>query len=267
MSPPPGGPRDWSVPDIHDRPLPRTSAAGRPHRGAGHIEGLNWARFLAWVALVIGVASIVLAFVVPLAVDPSRVLWIAGFASFAIWVGFMAEARYRSVRRRGSSVSKLGAGLGIATIAIAIYAYTAIVLASSGTVLPAPAHWVVASEPAGTSDTVSPNSTEVATAPLPPAESERLALGQSVGTAVYVLEQNAASDGTWPASLAVTTDASTLMTPAGITLSPLPPGTQVLYSTSSDLQDFSLTLVGPLGAVATYESTIGTIASSVPASG
>ena len=44
---------------------------------------------------------------------------------------------------------------------------------------------------------------------------------------------------------------------------PLLPGAQVAYSTSSDLQEFSLTLVGPLGAIASYESTTGTLSSTV----
>ena len=184
----------------------------------------------------------------------------------------MAEPRYRSVLGRGSIVSKLGVGLGAATIAIAIYAFVAIVLASSGIRIPAPSHWVSPEAAAAASvngiptfDTIEPPQTQAAEAPLiSPIESERLALGQSLGTAVYVLEQTAAPVGSWPASLAVTTDATTLMTPDGITLAPLPPGTQVVYSTSSDLQEFSLTLFGPLGAIASYESTTGTLSSTVP---
>ena len=222
--------------------------------------------------MAVGLTTIILAVAVPLAGEPSPVVWIVGFGSAAIWAGLMAEPRYRSVRGRGSIVSKAGVGLGAATIAIAIYAFVAIVLASSGTRIPAPSHWFSPDAAAAASVnsiptfvSIDPPQTEAAEAPLTsPIESERLALGQSAGTAVYVLEQTAAPDGSWPASLAVTTDAATLMTPDGITLAPLPPGTQVVYSTSSDLHEFSLTLFGPLGAIASYESTTGTLSSTVP---
>ncbi|WP_448811204.1 hypothetical protein [Agromyces bauzanensis] len=143
-----------------------------------------------------------------------------------------------------------------------------IVLAGYGTRLPAPAHW---SDPSGVDAAVA-NSWPSAplapstglTSPESPVEAERLALGQSVGTAVFVLEQTRSPDAVWPSSLAVTTDATALISPDGVSLTPLPPGTQVLYSTSSDGMQFSLTLTGPLGAVATYDSMTRTISSSVP---
>lgn len=62
----------------------------------------------------------------------------------------------------------------------------------------------------------------------------------------------------------MTTDAATLMTPDGIMLTDIPPGTQVLYSTSSDRLEYSLTLFGPLGAVATVDSATRVVETTVP---
>lgn len=271
MTPPPDGPRDWS-PTIEDVDVQQRVRPGmRPIRGAGHIEGLRWARFLAWAALLIGSASIVLALVVPLAGNHFRILWVVPFGGGAIWCGLMAEPRFRSVRGRGSGVSKLGVAFGAATIAIAIYAFAVIVLSGQGSQIPAPAHWSApdAGASAGvpsqtTSVSGAPSTPDVATAPKSPVEAERLALAQTVGTAVHVLEQTRTGDGTWPAYLAFTTDLTGLITPDGITLALLPVGAQVLYSTSSDLREFSLTVTGALGTMAAYESAVGTIASSVP---
>lgn len=188
---------------------------------------------------------------------------IAGFASFAIWCGFMAEPRYRSSRGRGSIVSKAGIVIGIIAFAVTAYAFAAIALASSGTRLPAPSHWLSGAQASPTQPAPA-DALPVDGATPEPVETERLALAQAVGTAVFVLEQAASADATWPASLAVTTDSSALISPDGVSLAPLPAGAQVLYSTSSDLREFSLTLVGPLGSVATYESTTGTLSTSAP---
>ncbi|MFE5670922.1 hypothetical protein ACFQ58_04840 [Agromyces sp. NPDC056523] len=79
-----------------------------------------------------------------------------------------------------------------------------------------------------------------------------------------MLRQIASADGTWPGSLAVTTDGTRLMSPDGITLAPIPPGAQVLYSTSSDRREYSLTLIGPLGVSTSYLSSTGAIETSVP---
>lgn len=193
-------------------------------------------------------------------------LGLAFFASFAIWCGFMAEPRYRSSRGRGSIVSKAGIVIGIFAFAVTAYAFAAIALASSGTRLPAPSHWLSDTQNGSTTQPAPPGAVPVdgAAESTGPVETERLALAQAVGTAVFVLEQTASADGPWPATLAITTDASALITPDGLSLAPLPPGTQVMYSTSSDLREFSLTLVGSLGAVATYESTTGTLSTSAP---
>ncbi|MFB6611040.1 hypothetical protein ACFCVO_12005 [Agromyces sp. NPDC056379] len=157
--------------------------------------------------------------------------------------------------------------IGIAAFAVGAYAFVVIALASSGTRLPAPSQWLNDAGAGGSSAEAAPTDSPPivdAGEPSTPLEAERLALGQAVGTAAFVLEQTASTDGTWPASLAVTTDSSALIAPDGRSLGPLPAGAQVLYSTSSDLREFSLTLVGPLGAIAAYESTTGMVNTSLP---
>lgn len=177
----------------------------------------------------------------------------------------MAAPRYRGSRGRNSWVARIGVALGVTTIAVAIYAFVVTLAASAGTMLPAPNHWVSSTARGALAPPVE-NSGEPEPLPSDTAagEAERLTLAQSLGTAVHVLEQTATPDGTWPTALAVSTDAASLATLDGIGLTPLPPGTEVLYSTSADLREFSLTLTGPLGAMATYESTTRTLASSPP---
>jgi len=267
VPPPPGGPRDWSPPDVDARTLAPARPGRRPIRGAGHIEGIGWARALGWISLGFGLASLVLACFAPMAGAAAWTVGIAFFASFAIWCGFMAEPRYRSSLGRGGVVSKVGIGFGVAAFGVAAYAFVVIALASSGARLPAPAHWLSGSpamstfpEPAQTGALPAEGIDEV----TDPVEAERLTLGQAVSTAVFVLEQTRSTDGAWPASLAVTTDSSTVISPDGVSLAPLPAGAQVLYSTSSDRREFSLTLLGPLGAIATYESTTRALNTTVP---
>lgn len=216
----------------------------------------------------------------PLSADPARVVWITGFGAAAIWAGGMAIPRYRRAGRGRSILAIAGITTGITTIAMMGYAFLVMASATTSVALPAPAHWLPESESPDTaylvvdepvtdaSGTIASPVPATPTTP-PPAptsdlEAERLELGQSLGTASFVLRQTAAEDGTWPASLAITTDGSTLMSPDGIILAPIPAGAQVLYSTSSDRTEFSLTLIGPSGVSATYVSTSGVVETSVP---
>jgi hypothetical protein len=235
----------------------------------------------AWTSLVVGVAALVIGLTAPLAPDPARVVWIARFGAMAVWAGGMAIPRYRRAGRGRSALAITGIATGIASIAVMAYAFTAIALAPTDIALPAPANWVSA---AGESTRVAPDATDSLGAPgttagepsghavvapeasesTDPLEAERLELGQSLGTATFVLRQTASADGTWPAALAITTDGTTLMSPNGIILAPIPAGAQVLYSTSSDRAEYSLTLIGPSGVTATFVSTTGVIETSVP---
>jgi hypothetical protein len=281
VTPPPPGPRDWSPPD--DGSTWRTAGPGqRPIRGPGHADDYGWAVTLGWTSLVIGIAAFVIGLAAPLAADPARVVWITGFGAAAVWAGLMAIPRYRRAGRGRSPLAITGITAGIATIATMAYAFTAIVIPPTSMALPAPAHWVEAvdksSGPITTVDAAHGQETTPLDAPgyaasapppegtpaLDPLESERLDLAQSLGTATFVLRQTASPDGTWPASLVITTDGTTLMSPDGIVLAPIPSGAEVLYSTSSDRTEYSLTMIGPFGVTATYVSSTGVIEMAVP---
>lgn len=234
---------------------------------------------LAWTSLIVGVAAFVIGLTAPLTVDPLRVVWVGGFGALAVWAGGMAIPRFRRAGRGRSVLGITGITVGIATIAAMGYAYAAMALTATNVALPAPAIWVSTSNDAPNSGpTVEQLTSEVAPAvdapaaapvaeqptTVDPMEVERLELAQSVGTATFVLRQIASPDGTWPASLAITTDGTTLMSPDGVILAPIPAGAQVLYSTSSDGSEYSLTLIGPSGVTASVLSTTGQVETSVP---
>lgn len=234
---------------------------------------------LAWTSLIVGVAAFVIGLTAPLAVDPVRVVWVAGFGAMAVWAGGMAIPRYRRAGRRHSVLAVTGITVGIATIAAMGYAFPAMALSATNVSLPAPVNWVSTSNDAPNSGPmVEQLASEVAPAAEAPAaapaaeqptavdliEAERLELAQSVGTATFVLRQIGSPDGTWPESLAITTDGTTLMSPDGVILAPIPAGAQVLYSTSSDGREYSLTLIGPSGVTASVLSTTGQVETSVP---
>lgn len=268
------GPRDWSPPDDDVMSGYGHDSGYRPLRGGGHADGHGWAVVFAVTSFVLGIGSLIFALNASLVDNVSRTVWIAGFGAAAVWAGGMAVTRIRRISRGPSLLARFGIAVGIGTIAVMGYALVAISIAPSGTALPVLAQWTDSTGRLETGAAAQPASVSegepVAATPLPPAtavdplEAERLALGQSLGTAAYVLEQTASADGTWPASLLVTTDASQLVSPDGITLTPLPAGTQVLYSTSSDRLQYSLTLIGPSGVTATYESTTNVIETVVP---
>lgn len=279
MTPPPGGPRDWSPSDFDASAYPSVGPSNRPIRGANHIVGIGWGRFLAWVSFGLGVATLLVVFTAPLDGELTRVAVIAFFASFAVWFGLMAEPRYRFALGRGSVVGKVGIGFGTAAGAVAVYAFIAIVLVTYGTSLPTPAQWLGSAstgtaaglEPTGTTGDEAPASSPPAVAmPAdrsmagvpqainPPADAteERMQLAMVVGTAATMLEHIQPTGGPWPASLAVSTDGTQLIGPAGVALVNLPPGAEVAYSASADGMTFSLTLVGTaFGSVATIDST------------
>ncbi len=111
-------------------------------RGRGDAEGIGWARFFGWASFGIGATTVVLCFVIPLAGRYERTVWLVLFGSAAVWLGGMSLSRYRSLGRRWPAIPVLGMGFGCLTIAIMIYAFTVLVLASYGIEWPAPAHWL-----------------------------------------------------------------------------------------------------------------------------
>lgn len=278
MTPPPPGPRDWSPPDSGS-PTRSAPSGRRPIRGAGYVDAFGWGVLLAWTSLVVGVASLVIGLLAPLAPAPARMVWITGFGAAAVWAGLMAIPRYRRAGRGRSVLANTGITMGIATIAVMAYAFIAISLASANVALPAPAHWISgsvvssgAASPVGVEPTIEESTTDSGTVQVPaatslpsdPIEAEKVELAQSIGLATVLIGQRTQADAAWPTSLAITTDGTALLLPDGMQLTTIPPGTQVLYSTSSDRREYSLTLIGPSGVTVTFTSSTGVIETSVP---
>ncbi|MBM7829324.1 hypothetical protein JOE59_000029 [Agromyces cerinus] len=109
--------------------------------GEDEVGGIGFARFFAYTGLLMSIASLVIALVAPLEGDALRTVWITGFAATSMWIAFMAAPRYRREGMRVSPAVPITMVLGVLTIAIMVYAFTVIALASTGVVLPAPAYW------------------------------------------------------------------------------------------------------------------------------
>ena len=125
----PDGPEDSDRPD------------GPWWTGEDEVGGIGFARFFAYTGLAMAIASLVIALVAPLEGDALRTVWITGFAATSMWIAFMAAPRYRREGVRVSRAVPITMALGALTIAIMLYAFAAIALASIGVELPAPGHW------------------------------------------------------------------------------------------------------------------------------
>ena len=115
--------------------------------GGDAAEGVGWARFFGWSSFGFGVSTVVLCFVIPLDGQYQRTVWMVLFGSAAVWLGGMSVSRYRSLGQQWPAIPVIGMGLGCVTIAIMIYAFTVLVLASYGIEWPAAANWLT---PSGT---------------------------------------------------------------------------------------------------------------------
>ncbi|WP_139416152.1 hypothetical protein [Agromyces laixinhei] len=124
-----------------DRPEESGGLDGPWWTGEDEVGGIGFARFFAYTGLLMAVGSLALAVAAPLEGDALRTVWITGFATVSMWIAFMASPRYRREGVRVSPAVKITMVLGGLTIAIMIYAFAAIALASVGVELPAPAYW------------------------------------------------------------------------------------------------------------------------------
>ena len=113
--------------------------------GQGAAEGIGWARFFGWSSVGIGVITTLACFFVPLEGQYGRTAWLVLFGSAAVWLGGMSASRYRSLGRRRAPLPIVGIVLGCLTMAVMIYAFTVLVLASYGVAWPAPAIWLAPS--------------------------------------------------------------------------------------------------------------------------
>ncbi|WP_353826537.1 hypothetical protein [Agromyces sp. SYSU T0242] len=106
------------------------------------VGGLGMGRFFAWAAVLLGAGAVTIALFAPLEGQALRTVWITGFGAAAMWIAWMAPARYRRAGVRVSPAVGIAMGLGGLAILIAIYAFIVIVAASGGVVLPAPEYWL-----------------------------------------------------------------------------------------------------------------------------
>lgn len=110
--------------------------------GDDDIGGIGFARFFAWTGCLMALASLGLAVAAPLEGDALRTVWITGAAAISMWIAFMAVPRYRALGVPVSFAVRAAMVLGGLTIAIMIYAFLVIWLASAGIMLPAPPYWL-----------------------------------------------------------------------------------------------------------------------------
>ncbi|MFC9918289.1 hypothetical protein [Agromyces binzhouensis] len=112
------------------------------------VGGLGMGRLFAWAAVLLGAGALGIALFAPLEGQALRTVWIAGFGAAAMWVAWMAPARYRRAGVRVSWAVPLATVLGALAIGVAIYAFIVIVAASGGVELPAPSYWLGPTAPA-----------------------------------------------------------------------------------------------------------------------
>ncbi|MFC5788557.1 hypothetical protein ACFPPE_01675 [Agromyces tardus] len=111
--------------------------------------GIGFARMFAWTGLFLAVGALVLAIAAPLQGDALRTVWITGFGAISMWVAYLAVPRYRGAGVPVSWTVPLTMVLGGLAILIMFYAFAVIVAAANGVALPAPAHWLAPTDPAG----------------------------------------------------------------------------------------------------------------------
>jgi hypothetical protein len=96
--------------------------------------------------------------------------------------------------------------------------------------------------------------------PSPEEQVQRDSFIQSMQGIAGALNAYAAPQGTWPASLAVTTDGSSVLLPTGEPLGSLPAGSELSYRPSADLLSYTISVSGgEYGITADYSSDTGVI--------
>jgi hypothetical protein len=247
------GPRDWSpspspspsyddsvrCPDLW-RPAPPTRR-GYPR---------SWRdRFPAWVSVLLGVASVVLALAPQVrdAADASHSIYFSLIGLAAIGYGWHAlrlkrEGRADSVVAPFFGITFGVVGTVVMATGIAGFYLDAAAHGETVTMQPfgAPLH-----EPAGVPEEV---------------QAERDSFLESMQTIAGAVNAYAGPEGSWPASLAVTTDGTSVLLPTGEPLGFLPAGSRLSYAPSADLMSYTISITGgAYGTTADYSSDTGVI--------
>ena len=220
-------------------PVPPAQSDAPPPHGAPDVDvsaSLRGTKALAWVALVIGIVSILSSLNVFLR-DPVELVVHTLLGGIALTSAIVAMVRFRRAGRPAPPVGV--AGLVLAIVSLAIVALGALqfvfffVFAERLEEAPAP---VSSSEAA---------QQQAAT------EEEFADVAQ---TAAEALEAVRLADGAFPEVLAVTTDQRDLITPDGVEIAELPSDTSVVYEVYTDATQYQLLLFGPHGTRARVDS-------------
>jgi hypothetical protein len=286
------GPRDWSPPESRTgggRSIP--PIATMTTYGATSAKRRTRPAAYAWLAMLLGGGSMVLALV-----EPQQDGVSTGFVASTIGVtAMMLGSHAVRVARWGSAAVRAfgrgGAVLGAVGTTLMVYAVIAFLLGMAGIALPAlslpiAGHGrdLVAAAPTGapvgrpadegaTEQGTAPavpvpaapeatrNSSGTAPAALPTsAAEERTGLAQTAGTLAFVMRQRFGA-GPFPPTLVVSTgDEATVRLLDGTGLTAVPRGGHVTYSVSPDASAWAVTLRGEqFGTTASFNSTVGTV--------
>jgi hypothetical protein len=285
------GPRDWSPPESLSgggRSIPPiatmttygTTTARRRTRPAAY----------AWLAMLLGGGSMVLALV-----EPQQDGVSTGFVASTIGVTAMVVGTHAvRIARWGSATVRAfgrgGAALGAVGTALMVYAMIAFLLGMAGMALPAlslpiadPGRGLAAVAPtaapiegssedrstkqepaAAAAAPVDPESDAVTGAPsaaLPTsADEERNGLAHTAGTLAFVMRERFGA-GPYPPTLVVSTgDAAVVRLLDGTNLAAVPPGAQLTYSVAPDASAWAVTLRGgQFQTTASFNSSVGTV--------
>ena len=245
----------------------------------------------AWLAMLLGGGSMVLALV-----EPQQNGVSSGFVASTIGVTAMVVGTHAvRVARWGSAAVRAfgrgGAVLGAVGTALMVYGVIAFVLGMAGVARPAlslpiadhgrelmavsPTEAPVgrSADQGATEQSAAPavpipaapettsNSSGTASAALPASTAEeRSALAQAAGTLAFAMRQRFGA-GPFPPTLVVSTgDEASVRLLDGTGLAAVPQGAQVTYSVSPDASAWAVTLRGgQFGTTASFNSTVGTV--------
>ena len=218
-----------------DGDQPITVVSQRPPAVTG------WLDALGTVSLVVGIVAALVTLVTPFR-DLTATGGLAALAALALALGLVV--RVRAVRA-GQRATNAFIGIILSVVALALLAISFVpylfmsVLAERGDELPAGPPSVVQ-----------------------PVDDELRQLEASARVTGQMLDAARQSTGTYPTTLAVTTDGDLLLTLDGFVVAGLPDGTEVTYEASVDGTRYDLVFFGQYGGSVALDSEQGIVSST-----
>lgn len=246
---------------------------------------MEFGTYSASISLLLGTVALAFAALQPQNNSAQAGFLMSGVGIWAIASGIQALRRHGSARSTSAVIARLGIVFGAVGTLVA-YTLAAFFLISAGIQLPALpwAHFMkyptsssglplgyalpepdngqlgatsgadAGALPAG--NTVQDAGQALAPDPLTADErAEHDAVMASVDSVATLMGFHALSSGTWPETLAVTTDGLTVLLPTGEVLASLPPGATLSYALTADRSNYTLTITGALYASAVHYSS------------